>query len=104
VAWIVYDRLITHGRKTLPNGVVMYDYTKLDPNWPNAGNAPRTAVRHLPAAQERQVPRRHAGHGRRREMELRTRARHGRLPEFQMKAGSLEKPEQFEAVDEHTFG
>src|SRR4030095_10890677 len=27
----------------------------------------------------------------------------GGFPTFQMKAGSLEKPEQFEAVDEHTF-
>jgi peptide/nickel transport system substrate-binding protein len=27
----------------------------------------------------------------------------GGFPTFQMAAGSLEKPEQFEVVDEHTF-
>ena len=31
VSWVCYDRLMTFGRKTLPNGVVTYDYTKLEP-------------------------------------------------------------------------
>ena len=31
VSWLAYDRLMTFGRKTLPNGAVTYDYTKLEP-------------------------------------------------------------------------
>ena len=31
VAWVAYDRLMTYGRKTLPSGVVSYDYNKLEP-------------------------------------------------------------------------
>jgi peptide/nickel transport system substrate-binding protein len=31
VSWNVYDRLITHGRKTLPDGTISYDYTKFEP-------------------------------------------------------------------------
>src|ERR1700733_10397258 len=31
VAWQIYDRLVTHGKKTLPDGKVSYDYQKLEP-------------------------------------------------------------------------
>src|SRR5580704_12967569 len=31
VAWQIYDRLVTHAMKTLPDGKVMYDATKLEP-------------------------------------------------------------------------
>src|SRR5512147_1324319 len=31
VSWICYDRLMTFGRKKLPNGTEMYDYTRLEP-------------------------------------------------------------------------
>ena len=31
VAWSVYDRLVTHGTKTLPNGALGYDATKFEP-------------------------------------------------------------------------
>ena len=31
VSWMCYDRLMTFGKKTLPDGQVMYDYTKLEP-------------------------------------------------------------------------
>jgi peptide/nickel transport system substrate-binding protein len=31
VSWICYDRLMTYGRKTLPDGRVVYDRDKLEP-------------------------------------------------------------------------
>ena len=31
VSWNAYDRLLTYGRKTLPDGVTSYDFTKLEP-------------------------------------------------------------------------
>ncbi|HEY1723659.1 MAG TPA: ABC transporter substrate-binding protein [Magnetospirillaceae bacterium] len=31
VSWNIYDRLITHGMKTLPDGTISYDYTKFQP-------------------------------------------------------------------------
>jgi len=31
VSWLCYDRLMTYGRKTLPDGRVVYDIDKLEP-------------------------------------------------------------------------
>ena len=31
VSWLCYDRLMTFGKKKLPNGALTYDYTKLEP-------------------------------------------------------------------------
>ncbi len=31
VSWNIYDRLITHGMKTLADGTISYDYTKFEP-------------------------------------------------------------------------
>ena len=31
VSWICYDRLMSYGRKTLPDGRVVYDRNKLEP-------------------------------------------------------------------------
>lgn len=31
LSWNVYDRLMTSGKKTLPDGTVMYDYSVLEP-------------------------------------------------------------------------
>ncbi len=31
VSWLVYDRLMTYGRRTLPDGRVIYDRNKLEP-------------------------------------------------------------------------
>ena len=30
-AWNMYDRLVTFGRKTLPDGTLSYDYSKIEP-------------------------------------------------------------------------
>ena len=104
VAWNVYDRLLTFGKKTLPGGAVSYDYTSLKPelaeSWQVAADgmsvtfklrkdatfhdgAPVTA-RDVKWSFDRAVTM-------------------GGFPTFQMKAGSLEKPEQFVVVDDHTF-
>src|SRR5688572_10267175 len=31
VSWVCYDRLMTYGKKTLPDGRVVYDLNKLEP-------------------------------------------------------------------------
>src|SRR5271156_6346698 len=31
VSWNIYDRLITHGMKTLPDGTISYDFTQFKP-------------------------------------------------------------------------
>jgi len=31
LSWNVYDHLMTYGKKTLPDGTVMYDYSTLEP-------------------------------------------------------------------------
>ncbi len=104
VAWIVYDRLMTYGRKTLPNGVVSYDFTKLEPElaerWEVAKDGSGVTF-HL-----RRNAKFHDGtpvtaadvkwsYDRALAM--------GGFPAFQMKAGSLESPDQFQVVDAHTF-
>ena len=95
---------MTFGRKTLPDGRVVYDRNKLEPELAESWQiAPDGKSVTLQAAQERQVPRRHAGDGEGRQVELDRAVTVGGFPTFQMAAGSLEKPEQFEVVDEHTF-
>ena len=104
VSWLVHDRLMTYGKKTLPDGRVVYDRNKLEPelaeSWAIApdgnsvtfklrknakfhGGTPVTA-KDVKWSFDRAVT-------------------VGGFPNFQMAAGSLEKPEQFEAVDEHTL-
>jgi peptide/nickel transport system substrate-binding protein len=101
VSWICYDRLLTFGTKKLANGTPSYDYTKLEPelaeSWQVASDgmsctfklrrnakfhdgAPVTA-KDVKWSFDRAVT-------------------VGGFPTFQMKAGSLEKPEQFVVVDD----
>ncbi len=102
--WNIYDRLLTFGRKTLPNGVRSYDYSqikgelaeefaiapdgmsctfKLRKNATFHDGAPVTA-HDVKWSLDRAVT-------------------VGGFPTFQMKAGSLEKPEQFVVVDDLTI-
>jgi peptide/nickel transport system substrate-binding protein len=104
VSWLVYDRLMSHGKKTLPDGRVTYDRDKLVPelaeSWKIAPDGmsvtfklrknatfhdgtPVTA-KDVKWSYDRAVAA-------------------GGFPTFQMRAGSLEKPEQFVVVDDHTF-
>jgi peptide/nickel transport system substrate-binding protein len=104
VAVNAYDRLVSFGTKTLPDGSLSYDYSVIEPeiaeSWETTedGSAiifklrkdgkfwdgsPITAE-DVKWSFDRAVTL-------------------GGFPTVQMKAGSLEKPEQFEAVDEFTF-
>ncbi len=104
LAWNCYDRLMTYAAKTLPDGTVSYDRGALAPelaeSWQVASDgmsctfklrkdatfhdgAPVTA-RDVKWSFDRSVS-------------------VGGFPTFQMSAGSLEKRDQFVAVDDHTF-
>jgi peptide/nickel transport system substrate-binding protein len=104
VSWLAYDRLMTFGTKKLPDGQVMYDYTKLEPelatSWKLAAdgmsvtfNLRRDAKFHDGTP----VTAKDVKWSFDRAVSV------GGFPTFQMKAGSLEKPEQFVVVDDHTF-
>jgi peptide/nickel transport system substrate-binding protein len=104
LAWNCYDRLMTYASKTLPDGTLSYDRAALAPelaeSWQLASDgmsctfklrkdatfhdgAPVTA-KDVKWSFDRSVS-------------------VGGFPTFQMSAGSLEKPEQFVVVDDHTF-
>jgi peptide/nickel transport system substrate-binding protein len=103
-SWNVYDRLVTYGKKTSPDGQAMYDFQKLEPElaerW-EIDPQKRFITFHL-----RRDAKFHDGTtvtaadvkwSFDRALAI------GGFPTFQMKAGSLEKPEQFEVVDPLTF-
>jgi len=101
-SWNVYDRLVTYGHKTLPDGQVMYDYQTIQPEL-----AERWQVtdEHI-TFQLRKDATFHDGSPVTAEdvkWSFDRALAIGGFPTFQMKAGSLEKPEQFEVVDAHTF-
>jgi peptide/nickel transport system substrate-binding protein len=104
IAINAYDRLVTFGTKTLPDGAVIDDYNtlkgelaesweiapdglsivfKLKPNVKFWDGTPVTAE-DVRWSFERAVS-------------------VGGFPTVQMRAGALEKPDQFEVVDDHTF-
>ena len=104
VSWVCYDRLMTFGRKTLANGVVTYDYTKLEPelaeSWQAASDGMSVTFK------LRKNAKFHDGTpvtAKDVKWSLERAISVGGFPTFQMKAGSLEKPEQFVVVDDHTF-
>lgn len=104
VAVNCYDRLLTFGTKTMPDGSLSYDYDKLEPElaerWEVAPDG-MSAVFHLkkdavfwdgsPVTAEDV------------KWSFDRAVSVGGFPTVQMKAGSLEKPEQFEVVDAKTF-
>ncbi len=104
VSWLCYDRLMTYGKKTLPDGRVMYDINKLEPelaeSWKIApdGNSVTFKLRKNATFHDgTPVTAKDVKWSFDRAVTV------GGFPTFQMLAGSLEKPEQFEVVDEHTF-
>jgi len=104
VSWLVYDRLLTYGRKTLPDGRVVYDRNKLEPelaeSWAIApdGNSVTFKLRKNAKFHDgTPVAAKDVKWSFDRAVTV------GGFPTFQMAAGSLEKPDQFEVVDEHTF-
>lgn len=104
VSWICYDRLMTYGRRTLPDGRVVYDRNKLEPelaeSWqvaPDGGSVTFKLRRNAKFHDGTPVTARDVKWSFDRAVTV------GGFPTFQMAAGSLEKPEQFEVVDDHTF-
>ncbi len=103
-SWNIYDRLMTFGVKTLPDGSRMYDYTSLKPelaeSWQLAPDGMSVTFK------LRKDARFHDGTpvtAKDVKWSFDRAVTVGGFPTFQMKAGSLEKSEQFEVVDEHTF-
>ena len=102
VAWNCYDRLMTHGKKTLPDGVESYDRDTFPPELAEDWNLTATSV----TFKLRKDATFHDGTpvtAKDVKWSFDRAVTVGGFPTFQMKAGSLEKPEQFIAVDDHTF-
>ena len=104
VSWICYDRLMTFGKKKGPDGVMTYDYTKLEPelaeSWAVAKDGKSVTFK------LRKNAKFHDGTpvtAKDVKWSLDRAVTVGGFPTFQMKAGSLEKPEQFVVVDDHTI-
>jgi peptide/nickel transport system substrate-binding protein len=104
VSWVCYDRLMTYGKKKLPDGRVIYDRDKLEPelaeSWAIApdGNSVTFKLRKNAKFHDgTPVTAKDVKWSFDRAVAV------GGFPTFQMAAGSLEKPEQFEVVDDHTF-
>jgi peptide/nickel transport system substrate-binding protein len=104
VSWLCYDRLMTYGKKTLPDGRVMYDRNKLEPelaeSWQMAPDGTSVTFKLRKNAKFHDgtpVTAKDVKWSFDRAVSV------GGFATFQMGAGSLEKPDQFEAVDEHTF-
>lgn len=104
LAFNVYDRLVTHGRKRMADGSFMYDYTRFEPELAESWST--------------------AADGKSITFKLRRNARFhdgtpvtaadvkwsfdrvvsvGGFPSSQMNSGGMSKPEQFVVVDTHTF-
>jgi peptide/nickel transport system substrate-binding protein len=103
-SWNLYDRLITHATKTLPDGTRSYDHTVLKPelaeSWQVAPDGMSVTFK------LRRDARFHDGApvtARDVKWSFDRALSVGGFPTFQMRAGALEKPEQFVVVDDYTF-
>ena len=103
-SWNLYDRLMTYGVKTLGDGSKMYDYSVLKPelaeSWTIAPDGMSVTFKLRKDAKFHDgtpVTAKDVKWSFDRAVTV------GGFPTFQMKAGSLEKPEQFEIVDDTTF-
>src|SRR5258708_8130490 len=101
-AWNTHDRLVTFGSKPDANGVDHYDYTKIEPELAEAWDlgdmsAPFKLRQGVKFDDGTPVTAHDVKWSFDRAVTV------GGFPSFQMRAGSLEKPEQFVAVDDRTF-
>ncbi|MGE3931826.1 MAG: ABC transporter substrate-binding protein [Rhodospirillaceae bacterium] len=101
-SWNAYDRLMTFGVKKDANGVDHYDYAKLEPELAESWDLKPTSVtfkirRNAKFHDGTPVTAGDVKWSFDRAVSV------GGFPTFQMKAGSLEKPEQFVVVDDHTI-
>jgi peptide/nickel transport system substrate-binding protein len=104
LSWNCYDRLLSYAAKTLPDGTPSYDREKLAPelaeSWEVAPDGMSCTFK------LRKDARFHDGApvtARDVKWSFDRAVKVGGFPTFQMSAGSLEKPEQFVVVDDHTF-
>ncbi len=102
VAWNCYDRLITHGTKQLANGATSYDRDSFKPelaeSWVVAPMSITFKLRKDAVFHDgTPVTARDVKWSFDRAVTV------GGFPTFTMKVGSLEKPDQFVVVDDHTF-
>jgi peptide/nickel transport system substrate-binding protein len=104
VAVNVYDRLVSFGTKSTPDGGLSYDYSTIEPevaeSWTVSDdgthmifNLRKNGVFHDGSPITAQDVK----------WSFDRAVSVGGFPTVQMKAGSLEKPEQFEVVDDYTF-
>jgi peptide/nickel transport system substrate-binding protein len=101
-SWNCYDRLITHEKKTLPDGTLSYDRDKFKPELAEDMKTGDMSV----TFKLRKDAKFHDGTpvtARDVKWSYDRAVSVGGFATVQMKAGSLEKPEQFVAVDDHTF-
>jgi len=104
IAVNLYDRLLAFGTKTRPDGSLSYDYATLKPelaeSWEIAADG-MSATFHLRKDARfwdgTPITAQDVKWSYDRAVSI------GGFPTTQMRAGSLEKTEQFEAVDDHTF-
>jgi len=99
-----YDRLVSFGTKTMPDGSLSYDYSAIQPDlaesWEMAADGSSITFKLRDNAvfwDDSPVTAEDVKWSLDRAITL------GGFPAVQMKAGSLEKPEQFVVVDEKTF-
>jgi peptide/nickel transport system substrate-binding protein len=104
VSWICYDRLMTFGKKKAADGQLMYDFTKLEPelaeSWqlaPDGMSVTFKLRRNAKFHDGTPVSAKDVKWSFDRMVTV------GGFPSFQMKAGSIEKPEQFVVLDDHTL-
>lgn len=104
LSWNCYDRLLTYASKTLSDGTLSYDREKLAPelaeSWDVAADGMSCTFKLRKDAKfhdDTPVTARDVKWSFDRAVKV------GGFPTFQMSAGSLEKPEQFVVVDDHTF-
>src|SRR6195952_367373 len=100
-SWNCYDRLISHEMKTMPNGTQYYDRDKFKMELAddmNVGDMSATFKLKKNATFHDGTP----ITAKDVKWSLDRAVTVGGFPTFQMKAGSLEKPEQFVVVDDHT--
>jgi peptide/nickel transport system substrate-binding protein len=102
VAWNCYDRLMSHGVKQLADGSESYDRDSFTPElaeeWVKGDMSVTFKLRKNATFHDgTPIVAKDVKWSFDRAVTV------GGFPTFQMKAGSLEKPEQFVAVDDHTF-
>ncbi|MGL5448651.1 MAG: ABC transporter substrate-binding protein [Rhabdaerophilum sp.] len=102
VSWNTYDRLMTYGVKKDANGNDHYDFRKIEPELAEDMNSSENSITFKLKAGAKfhdgtPITARDVKWSYDRAVTV------GGFPTFQMKAGSLEKPEQFVAVDDRTF-